>query len=267
MSLSFCSARAEASSWSDLIRYCLRLRITAAAERTNPRREKAPSNPSLFPAPCSSGLLVRAHLHPGRLPLAGPAPVVPQRVRKRVRHRSSGTAPRRPFPKVWYPVTRLHSVDRRLSPKNLAPLGSVSFRGLRQHTDPATSGQRLSWERSGPTRNPSPVTKLRPRSLQTRRPCGHKVDNPVHDGPAYPQRARQWASGGRRSPVDSAAARRHEPGSRDCQDGVGRLGDPFFGGPFRAARAAPGHPCSAEPPANQTNRRRRPPPAPPPPAA
>jgi hypothetical protein len=144
---------------------------------------------------------------PVRLPLAGPAPVVPQLVRKRVRHRSSGTAPRRPFPKVWYPVTRLHSVERLLSPKSLAPLGSVSFRGLREHTDAATGGQRLFRECSGPTRNPCPVTELRPLLFELDGLVETKWDNPVHDGPAYPQRARQWGPGVRRSPVDKCRSR------------------------------------------------------------
>jgi hypothetical protein len=185
-----------------------------------PRRERAPSNPSLFPAPCSSGLLVRAHLRPG-LPApcgtgsGGPATRPKTSPAPQLRY-----CPRPPSPKVWYPVTPLRSVDRLLSPKSLAPLGSVSFRGLREHTDAAPGRQRLFGECSGPTRNPCPVTELRPLLFELDGLVETKWDNPVHDGPAYPQRARQWGSGTRRPPVDSAVAGRHEPGSWDGRDGV-----------------------------------------------
>src|SRR4051812_40740775 len=46
-----------------------------------------------------------------------------------------------------------------------------------------TNPKPLSWNGTSPT------------SRRTRRPCGTKWDNPVHDGPAYPQRARQWGPG------------------------------------------------------------------------
>ncbi len=187
---------------------------------TNPRREKAPSNPSLLPAQCSSGLLVRAHLRPGSPAPCGTGSGGPETRPKTSPAPQLRYCPRRPFPKVWSPVTRLHSVDRLLSPKSLAPLGSVSFRGLASTYRGSDRRSTAFLRKIGTTPKPLPCNETSPTTLRIRRPCGTTWDNPVNNGPAYPQRARQCRPGLRRSPVDSAGVGRHEPSASGGQDGV-----------------------------------------------
>ena len=174
------------------------------------------------PAPCgtgSGGFETR--------PKTGPAP--------QLRY-----CPRRPFPKVWSPVTRLHSVDGLLSPKSSAPLGSVSFRGLASTYRRSDRRSTAFLRKIGTSPKPLPCNETSPTTLRIRRPCGTTWDNPVNNGRAYPQTARQCGSGVWRSPVDSAAAVRHEPSASGGQGGVLRMGIFFRPVHDTAVRSAEG---------------------------
>jgi hypothetical protein len=185
-----------------------------------PGREKAPSNPSLLPAQCSSGLLVRAHLRPGSPAPCGTGSGGP------VTRPKTSTAPQLRY---CPPAT----IPEGLVSGDPAPLGrsaplSEEFGASRLRVVPrSASTYRRSDRRStaflrkiGTTPKPLPCNETSPTTLRTRRPCGTTWDNPVNNGPPYPQRARQCGSGLRRSPVDSAGVGPQAPSASGGQAGV-----------------------------------------------